>query len=107
VNRERFAEVDLCVSRIVAQWHEHLAQPLAALVHVAPHDRDPAAVPVLIAEPLEDARSLVKVIHKETQGNPFFVEELLRFLDEEGRLFGSDGRFNSQLKVRATATPRR
>jgi hypothetical protein len=27
---ERFAEVDLGVPRIVAQWHEYLAQPLAA-----------------------------------------------------------------------------
>src|SRR5207253_376986 len=61
-HRERFAEVDLCVSGIVAQWHEHLAQPLAALVHVAPYDRDPAAVPVLIAEPLEDPLSGVVLL---------------------------------------------
>jgi len=39
---------------IVAQRHEHLAQPLATLMHVSPNDRDPAAVPVLIAQPLED-----------------------------------------------------
>ena len=65
-HRERFAEVDLCVSGIVAQWHEHLAQPLAALVHVAPYDRDPAAVPVLIAEPLEDSLSGVVLLGRVT-----------------------------------------
>jgi hypothetical protein len=56
----------LCVSGIVAQWHEHLAQPLAALVHVAPYDRDPAAVPVLIAEPLEDPLSGVVLLGRVT-----------------------------------------
>ena len=65
-HRERFAEVDLCVSGVVAQWHEHLAQPLAALVHVAPYDRDPAAVPVLIAEPLEDPLSGVVLLGRVT-----------------------------------------
>ena len=53
-HRQRFTEIDLRVSRIVAQWHEHLAQPLALLVHVGPYDCDPASIPVLIAQPLED-----------------------------------------------------
>jgi hypothetical protein len=53
-HRERFAEVDLRVSRIVAQRHEHLAQPLPPLVHLVLYDRDPASIPVLIAQPLED-----------------------------------------------------
>jgi hypothetical protein len=53
-HRERFAEVDLRVSRIVAQWHKHLAQPLAVLVHIGPYDRDPTVVPMLSAQPLEN-----------------------------------------------------
>src|SRR5216684_823271 len=53
-HRERFAEVGLRVSRIVAQRHEHLAQPLPPLVHIVLYDRDPASIPVLIAQPLED-----------------------------------------------------
>ena len=36
------------------QWHEHLAQPLAMLVYVSPYDRDPAVIPMLIAQPLEN-----------------------------------------------------
>ena len=53
-HRERFAEVDLRVSWIVAQRHEHLAQPLPPLVHIVLYDRDPASIPMLIAQPLED-----------------------------------------------------
>src|SRR5208282_3966406 len=52
--RERLAEVGLRMPRIVAQRYEHLAQPLPPLAHVVPYDRDPAAVPVLIPQPLED-----------------------------------------------------
>ena len=53
-HRQRFTEVDLRVSRIVAQRHEHLAQPLAVLVHVAPYDRDPTVISMLSAQPLEN-----------------------------------------------------
>ena len=53
-HRQRFAEVDLRVPGIVAQRHEHLALPLAALVHVVLYDRDPAGIPVLVPQPLED-----------------------------------------------------
>src|ERR1700682_615489 len=51
---QRFAEVGLRMPRIVAQRHEHLAQPQPPLVHVVPDDRDPAAIAVLVPQPLED-----------------------------------------------------
>ena len=53
-HRQRFAEVDLRVSRVVAQRHEHLALPLPPLVHVVLYDRDPAGISVLVSQPLED-----------------------------------------------------
>ena len=53
-HRERFTEVDLRMPWIVAQRHKHLTQPLPPLMHVAPYDRDPARIPVLIAQPLEN-----------------------------------------------------
>jgi len=52
-HRQRFTEVGLRMPRIVAQRHEHLAQP-QPLVHVVLYDRDPAAVAVLVSQPLED-----------------------------------------------------
>jgi tetratricopeptide (TPR) repeat protein len=42
---------------------------------------------------------LVNKIHAGTEGNPFFVEELFRHLEEENRLFDSAGRFCSDLEV--------
>ncbi len=36
--------------------------------------------------------SLVRVIHHETEGNPFFVAEVFQHLAEEGKLFDADGR---------------
>lgn len=36
------------------------------------------------------ATSLVTVVHAKTEGNPFFVSELVRLLDAEGRLQGAD-----------------
>jgi predicted ATPase len=35
----------------------------------------------------------------ESQGNPFFVEELYRHLFEEGKLFDADGRFRTDLTI--------
>jgi DNA-binding winged helix-turn-helix (wHTH) protein/predicted ATPase len=35
----------------------------------------------------------------ETDGNPFFVEELFRHLDEEDRLYDSTGQFRARLKI--------
>jgi DNA-binding SARP family transcriptional activator/tetratricopeptide (TPR) repeat protein len=40
--------------------------------------------------------SLVEAVHAETQGNPFFTEEVFKHLAEEGRLFDEDGRFRPE-----------
>ncbi|MBI3303682.1 MAG: hypothetical protein HYZ72_16580 [Deltaproteobacteria bacterium] len=37
------------------------------------------------------AASLVTVVHAKTEGNPFFVSEIVRLLDSEGRLHPTDG----------------
>ena len=52
--RQRLAEVDLRMSRIMAQRHEHLPLPQPTLVHIVLHDRQPAGVAVLVPKPLED-----------------------------------------------------
>jgi predicted ATPase/DNA-binding winged helix-turn-helix (wHTH) protein len=43
--------------------------------------------------------AVVGEIFAETEGNPFFVEELFRHLDEENRLYDSSGQFLSELKI--------
>ena len=41
----------------------------------------------------------MKEIYDETEGNPFFVEELFLHLKEENRLYDSSGVFRSELKI--------
>ena len=39
----------------------------------------------------EPPAELVEAIHEQTEGNPFFVTELINHLDTEGKLFGPEG----------------
>jgi tetratricopeptide (TPR) repeat protein len=49
--------------------------------------------------------SLVKAVYTETDGNPFFVEEVFQHLKEEGRLFDADGRWRSDVRVEEINVP--
>jgi class 3 adenylate cyclase/tetratricopeptide (TPR) repeat protein len=42
---------------------------------------------------------LVDVVYSETEGNPFFVEEVFHHLAEEGKLFDSDGEWRTDIAV--------
>src|SRR6202030_431057 len=46
----------------------------------------------------EAPESLVSLFSDQTQGNPFFVEELYRHLLEEGKLFDAAGHFRTDTK---------
>ena len=50
-------------------------------------------------------RELAAIIYRETEGNPFFVEEVFQHLFEEGRLFGDDGQWRSDLDAEALDVP--
>jgi AAA ATPase domain len=49
--------------------------------------------------------SLVSLIFEESQGYPFFVEEVYRHLTEEGKLFDATGQFRTELKLDETDVP--
>jgi eukaryotic-like serine/threonine-protein kinase len=49
--------------------------------------------------------SLARVIYKETEGNPFFVEEVFQHLQEEGRLFDASGAWRQDLRVESLDVP--
>lgn len=53
----------------------------------------------------EPPAEVVSVIYSETQGNPFFVEELLRHLREENRLYDEAGEFRTALKAEEFEVP--
>lgn len=48
---------------------------------------------------------LVRVIFEETDGNPFFVEEVFRHLSEEGKLFDENGKWLQNLRVDQLQVP--
>jgi adenylate cyclase len=50
--------------------------------------------------------AVVSEIHTETNGNPFFVEELFRHLQEENRLYDSTGQFRTELRIGELEAPR-
>lgn len=49
---------------------------------------------------------LVDLVYSETQGNPFFTEELFRHLRDSGRIFDDDGRWRSGFEIGDTEVPR-
>ncbi len=53
----------------------------------------------------EPPPGIVNEIYAETQGNPFFVEELTRHLDEENRLYDGSGEFRGALNIAEYEVP--
>ena len=49
--------------------------------------------------------SLVSLIFEESQGYPFFVEEVYRHLIEEGKIFDFAGQFRTDIKTAETDVP--
>ena len=49
--------------------------------------------------------ALVTLLHHETEGNPFFVEEVFRHLSEEGRLFDTSGQWRTDLRPEELDVP--
>jgi tetratricopeptide (TPR) repeat protein len=49
--------------------------------------------------------SLARVVFNETEGNPFFVEEVFRHLSEEGKLFDETGKWLPGLRVDQLQVP--
>ena len=47
----------------------------------------------------EAPESLLSLIYEETQGNPFFVEEVYRHLVEDGKVFDTAGQFRTDIKI--------
>jgi class 3 adenylate cyclase/tetratricopeptide (TPR) repeat protein len=50
-------------------------------------------------------QELVDLVFSETQGNPFFTEELFRHLRDNGRLFDDEGRWRSGFEIGDTEVP--
>ena len=75
--------------------HDRLAQRLT-LRRLAASGVD-AMLAMLGGQP--PPKELVRVIHQQTEGNPFFVEEVFRHLAEEEKLFDAQGRWRADLRL--------
>ena len=53
----------------------------------------------------EPPAELVESLYYETEGNPFFLEELLKHLIEEDQLFDADGKFRTAFRPGDFAGP--
>ncbi|HKY77124.1 MAG TPA: AAA family ATPase [Acidimicrobiia bacterium] len=53
----------------------------------------------------DDGLALARAIHTETEGNPFFVREILRHLRETGALVQRDGRWITSVAVEEVGIP--
>jgi class 3 adenylate cyclase/tetratricopeptide (TPR) repeat protein len=78
---------------------------LATRIHLQrlPEDGVAAMIGGLAGE--DPPGELVHAIYEETEGNPFFVEEVYLHLTETGTLFDADGRFRSDLGIAELDVP--
>ena len=101
-----YRDVGLEVDRPLARTLEDLLR--GRLAHRIPLKRLPTAgveamLSAISGKPVPPA--LAKVIFDETDGNPFFVEEVFRHLAEEGRLFDDKGHWRSDLQIEEVDVP--
>lgn len=53
----------------------------------------------------DDGLSLARIIHSQTEGNPFFVREVIRHLTETGELERQQGRWGTRLPIDELGVP--
>lgn len=54
----------------------------------------------------EPPEELVDLVFEETEGNPFFIEEVYRHLLESGKIFNQDGDFHAGIQIADAEVPR-
>jgi DNA-binding winged helix-turn-helix (wHTH) protein/tetratricopeptide (TPR) repeat protein len=101
-----FRDGELNVTRPLAKTLEDLLRGrLATRVRLKglPHDGVAAMLNTLSGK--SAPAGVVGEVFAETEGNPFFVEELFRHLEEENLLYDSAGQFRSKLKIAELDAP--
>ena len=114
---QRLGEMPVLVLATYRDVELDVDRPLAAALRQLVKDRlvtrvvlrrlDEADVNAMVAalSEREPPRELVTAIYQETEGNPFFVEEVYEHLAEEGRLFDADGAWRRDLTLDALDVP--
>ena len=101
-----YRDVDLDVARPFAEMLETLTRK--RLAQKLPLGRLTEAAVTQMLEALSGQpppQALASVIFAETEGNPFFTEEVFQHLSEEGRLFDEQGQWLTDLRVNDLEVP--
>ena len=95
-----YRDAELNVTRPLAKTLEDLLRGrLATRLSLKGLPRDEVGAMLNSLSGKSPPATVVGEIFAETDGNPFFVEELFRHLEEENRLYDSSGKFRSELKI--------
>jgi class 3 adenylate cyclase/tetratricopeptide (TPR) repeat protein len=102
-----YRDVELDVARPLARALEELLRQ--RLAHDLTLKRLPEAGVEAMLRALsgqEPPTPLVQAVYAETEGNPFFVEEVFKHLAEEGKLFDVQGHWRPDLSISELEVPR-
>jgi tetratricopeptide (TPR) repeat protein/predicted Ser/Thr protein kinase len=101
-----YRDVELDVTRPFAKTLESLLRQRLA-TRIALRRLNESGVHELLAKMSGSAppSGLTKAVFRETEGNPFFVEEVYQHLSEEGKLFDASGAWKADLRVDTIEVP--
>ncbi len=95
-----YRDVELDVGRPLAKVLEDLLrQRLAHRISIRRLPLEDVAGMLRAASGQDPPQPLVDVVYSETEGNPFFVEEVFQHFREEGKLFDEAGTWRAGLEV--------
>lgn len=101
-----YRDTELDVARPLARTIESLVrQRLAARLSLKRLPTEGIAQMLRALSGKEPPPALVKTIYEETDGNPFFAEEVYKHLTEEGKLFDEHGEWRADLEVDVLDVP--
>jgi class 3 adenylate cyclase/tetratricopeptide (TPR) repeat protein len=102
-----YRDIELGVSRPLARTLQRLLRQRLTQDMVLKRLPESAVGNILRAHgPGQPPSRLVSLVYNETEGNPFFVEEVIRFLSEEGKLFDASGDWLGDVEISEVEVPR-
>jgi class 3 adenylate cyclase/tetratricopeptide (TPR) repeat protein len=101
-----YRDVELDVARPLAATMERLLRArVVERISVKRFDRDGVGTMLEALAGRIPPDVLVDAVWDETEGNPFFVEEVFRHLVEEGKVFDEDGAFRADIDMSELDVP--
>jgi class 3 adenylate cyclase/tetratricopeptide (TPR) repeat protein len=101
-----YRDVELDVSRPLAATMERMVRARTVeRLAVKRFGRDDVGRMIRALSGRTPPDTFVEVVFDETEGNPFFVEEVFRHLVEEGKVFDADGAFRTDVHVAELDVP--